>query len=257
MRKLLPLVAVLITAIPASAQDDGTILDEVQALDPLEMDELLWMARGVYSESDRANEQELVAWVIRNRVETGFRGDSYRQVVLERKQFSAFNEPSKRRTYILGLDQTDVVPSWMRALEVSMKVFQASPTERPFAIDTRHFYSPVSMVGRSEPVWAKAGVPISSVSLGVDPDRFRFFSGIDKSQDMVAATVNPTTFAEGASVEERIDQQKSASEKIDEQRIEQQQRAADRAKTLRRSTRVRRFSGRVQRPSRPKRGTGG
>ena len=55
-------------------------------------EDVLWLARCIYSETKRAPEQELVAWVIRNRVETGYRGQrSYEGAVLDPYQFSAFN----------------------------------------------------------------------------------------------------------------------------------------------------------------------
>ena len=246
MRKLLPVLIWAVTVFPVAAQPADN-LTRVQNQSPMAMDELLWLARAVYSESDRADEQELVAWVIRNRVETGYRGDTYRQVVLEPMQFSAFNTPSERRSYILGLDQHDVVPSWMQALKVSMDVFQADPTERPFAIDTRHFYSPVSMVGRSEPTWASAGIPLSSPGLGIDPDRFRFFSGIDQGADMPGTILPVPLMSQG---------RPNASEKMDEQRFEQHTRAAERITRVRGTVRTRSFSGRVSRPSRPARGGG-
>ena len=44
----------------------------------------LWLARAIYSETKLPHEQELVAWVVRNRVETAYRGRrSYRAVVLD------------------------------------------------------------------------------------------------------------------------------------------------------------------------------
>jgi hypothetical protein len=243
MRNILPFAFLLLLVFPVSAQPD-TALERVQSLGPMDMDEVLWLARGLYSESDRAEEQELVAWVIRNRVETGFRGNSYREVILEPRQFSAFNTPSERRNYILAFDQEDVVPSWMSALDVALKVYGSRASERPFPIDTRHFYSPVSMVGRTRPNWASAGTELSSLDLGVDPNRFRFFSGIDRLQDESIPTGDPAS--------EAI----TTTEKIDAQRIEQQTRAAERASTVRGTIRVRRFSGRVSRPSRPRRGSG-
>lgn len=241
MRYLLPLAFLSLTVFPAAAQPE-TALERVKQLSPMQMDEVLWLARGVYSESDRAEEQRLVAWVIRNRVETGFRGDSYRDVILEPRQFSAFNTPSQRREYILSLDQDDVVPSWMSALDVSLSVYGSRPSDRPFEIDTRHFYSPVSMVGRDRPNWASAGLELSSTDLGVDPNRFRFFSGIDQSADEIITT--------SSAMSEAI----TTTGKIDTQRVEQQTRAAERASTVRGSVRVRRFSGKVSRPSRPRRG---
>ena len=39
--------------------------------------ETLWLARAIFSETKRPEEQILVAWVIRNRVETGYRGNAH------------------------------------------------------------------------------------------------------------------------------------------------------------------------------------
>ena len=69
--------------------------------------ETLWLARCVYSETNRPEEMELVAWTIRNRVETRYRGQStYRGTVLDPFQFSAFNPGSSKRRHYLNLDPT-------------------------------------------------------------------------------------------------------------------------------------------------------
>jgi hypothetical protein len=146
---------------------------------PIEMDEVLWLARCIYSESDHAHEQELVAWVVRNRVETRYRGETYRQVVLEDRQFSAFNAPTARRDYILSLNQNSPAPSWRRAMEIALRVYRANPQARPFEVTTRHFYSPVSMKDRKTPHWAVGAAPLASAAFGVEPDRFLFFDQVD------------------------------------------------------------------------------
>jgi hypothetical protein len=62
-------------------------------------EDVLWLARVIYSETKRPHEQELVAWVVRNRVETAYRGkDTYRSTVLDPWQFSAFNANAPKRT---------------------------------------------------------------------------------------------------------------------------------------------------------------
>ncbi|MFT5144829.1 MAG: hypothetical protein ACI80V_001682 [Rhodothermales bacterium] len=257
MRKLLPLFLAVLVVSSAHAQT-ASVLDRVQSLPPRQMDEVVWLARAVLSESDRTEEQRLVAWVIRNRVETNFRGDTYRDVVLEPRQFSAFNGATPRREYILGLDQTDKVPSWMNALDVSMDVFQARARDRPFGIDTRHYYSPVSMVGPSAPAWASAGRPLSSEAMGIDPNRFRFFAGIDQGADLGNSSPQTDDFSAIATSEAPgSGAEQDTEQKIDDQRIEQDKRAAERSKTFQRSSRVRAFSGRVGRPSRPRVGSGG
>lgn len=177
--------ALLTVAVPAagSASAAPASPDDTEArlarLSPIQMDEVLWLARCVYSESDRPHEQELVAWVIRNRVETEYRGRTYREVVLEAKQFSAFNEPTKRRTHILSLTPDTPLRSWQRTLEIALDVYEAPGSERPFAQTVRHFYSPISMVGGREPHWADGGKPLSSSQLGVDERRFIFFDDVD------------------------------------------------------------------------------
>ncbi len=64
---------------------------------PADLEEpTLWLARAIYSETKLPHEQELVAWVVRNRVETAYRGRrTYRAVVLDPYQFSAF-QPRRR-----------------------------------------------------------------------------------------------------------------------------------------------------------------
>ncbi len=212
---------------PAEAPSGSALRAQLGRLSPFQQDEVLWLARCIYSESDRGHEQRLVAWVVRNRAETDYRGTNYREVVLEPRQFSAFNEPSIRRNHILSLTPHSLSKAWRRALAIALDVYQAPASKRPFPIATRHFYSPVSMKGGRTPRWAKNVEPLSNVRLGVDPHRFRFFAGIDEGAEEPVQTVNtPDTsvLASGRTL------QRSPK---------------------RRSTRTRRFSGRVKRPVRP------
>ncbi len=141
-------------------------------------DDVLWLARAVYSETKRPEEQELVAWVIRNRVETGYRGaGSYREAVVDPWQFSAFNANSPKRRYYSALGFDSQARGWQTALFIAYDVLSAPAYERPFPVKTRHFYSERSMVGRVKPVWADGKRPVS-LSRKVDPRRFRFYSGV-------------------------------------------------------------------------------
>ena len=148
-------------------------------LPPVDIEEpTLWLARAIYSETKRPHEQELVAWVVRNRVETRYRGKStYRGVVLDPYQFSAFNPESPKRSFLTGLRPDTSRPRWQQALWVAYYVRHAAPVYRPFSIATRHFYSERSMEGQQAPYWAESPrlVPPNRRRYTVDERRFRFY----------------------------------------------------------------------------------
>lgn len=141
-------------------------------------EDVLWLARCIYSETKRPDEQELVAWVVRNRVETGYRGkDTYREAVLDPWQFSAFNSNSPKRAYYTNLDFDSKPKGWKTALFIAYDVLHAPAYERPFPTKTRHFYSERSMKGRLMPAWAGGKRPVS-LDRDIDPKRFRFYAGV-------------------------------------------------------------------------------
>jgi hypothetical protein len=141
-------------------------------------EDVLWLARCIYSETKRADEQELVAWVVRNRVETGYRGrTTYRDAVLDPWQFSAFNSNSPKRAYYSSLGFDSAPKGWKTALFIAYDVMHAPAYERPFPTKTRHFYSERSMQGRLQPVWAGGKRPVS-LDRNIDPKRFRFYAGV-------------------------------------------------------------------------------
>jgi hypothetical protein len=142
-------------------------------------EDVLWLARCAYSETKRAEEQELVAWVVRNRVETGYRGQrAYRDVVLDPYQFSAFNPGSTKRRLFLNLHPESDAQGWQQALEIAHRVYYSPERDRPFDDRTRHFYSERSMRGRMKPVWADGETPVQVTGYTIDPRRFRFYSDI-------------------------------------------------------------------------------
>lgn len=142
-------------------------------------DDVLWLARCIYSETKRADEQELVAWVVRNRVETRYRGQgTFEDVVLDPYQFSAFNPGNPKRRLYTTLSPNSDSPSFHSALEVAHRVYHARPSERPFSKRTRHFYSERSMVGGRAPNWSEGQRPVQPAGFRVDPRRFRFYSGV-------------------------------------------------------------------------------
>ena len=178
----LPVLAVM--ASPGDASRSGVptvaVSDVIPVFAPDDVsDDVLWLARGIYSETKQPHEQELVAWVLRNRVETGYRGErTYEGVVLDPYQFSAFNPGSSKRRLYTSLATDSESAGWQRALEIAHTVYHSSPTHRPFPQKTRHFYSERSMVGGRTPNWAEGERPVKPVGYRVDPRRFRFYSGL-------------------------------------------------------------------------------
>ncbi len=121
-----------------------------------------------------------MAWVIRNRVETGYRGlYRYQDVVLDPWQFSAFNPNSPKRPYFTSLTPTSDEPGWQSALRIAHHVKRAPVEDRPFAEKTRHFYSEQSMVGQKQPAWAKGRAPVKPErSYPIEAKRFRFYDAV-------------------------------------------------------------------------------
>ncbi len=141
-------------------------------------EEILWLARVVYSETKRPHEQELVAWVVRNRVETGYRGNStYRDAVLDPYQFSAFNPGTRTRRHYAGLDWNSNEKGFQTALSIAADVATSDVQERPFSETTRHFYSARSMAGGRAPAWAHNKRPVE-LDRVVAADRFRFYERV-------------------------------------------------------------------------------
>jgi len=147
----------------------------------LHNEEILWLARALYSETNRKIEMRYVAWVIRNRVEVEFNGRyKYKDVILDPKQFSAFNRGRSTRYKYMNLEVKDIKDPvtgarWFHALEVANHVIDASPIRRPFPKNTLYFYSEISMPEyKPHPEWRNKYVRVYVD--GINPYRFRFFA---------------------------------------------------------------------------------
>lgn len=140
----------------------------------------LWLARGIYSETKRPEEQELVAWTIRNRVETGYRGaTSYRDAVLDPYQYSAFIPGTRTRRHYTSLTSNSQAKGWQKAISIANWVASAPPELRPFSQTTRHFFSERSMVGGRHPNWAIGHTPVQfDRPYQISERRFRFYEDI-------------------------------------------------------------------------------
>jgi len=163
-------------AVPlAQAEQRALLLSDEDAL----YRATLWTARAIYSETVRRGEQELVAWVVRNRVETRYRGEStYAGVVTDPFQFSAFNRGSLMRDFLLSVDSAYATSEWSQAMRVARQVILADAGQRPFPITTRHFYSERSLGEADVPLWALEIEPVSVYPFLVDERRFRFFDRV-------------------------------------------------------------------------------
>lgn len=142
--------------------------------------ETLWLARAIYSESKRPEEQALIAWVIRNRVETGYRGKrTFQSVVLDPWQFSAFLEDAPKRDFYASLTPEQRLKGWRTALAIAHAVRHADDDHRPFSPRTRHFYSERSLNGSRPPAWADGRIPLDvDPIVPIDDRRFRFFEDV-------------------------------------------------------------------------------
>lgn len=144
-----------------------------------ERKDVLWLARVVYSETKYVHEQEKVAWVVRNRVETEYQGSTYKEVALAGKQFSGLNDfdPHYERNISMSYDSLGTDINWDEAVEVARFVYNAPDHYRPFDKSVRHFYSPVAMEVR--PFWAEGEEPIHIIKKDYDEIRFAFYDNIN------------------------------------------------------------------------------
>jgi len=157
-------------SLKASATLKGISLD-------ISEQEILWLARIVYSETKRPEEQVLVAWVVRNRVESNYKGQSYRDVALHDSQFSGLNSFDKQYRENITRGYGDKGDAWQSALSVAKAVYGADEILNPFPKTVRHFYSPVSV--SKTPSWARNKEPIQVVKDSSNKTvRFAFYDGV-------------------------------------------------------------------------------
>jgi hypothetical protein len=179
-------------ALPQLWRDALTHPIGVQALKRDIQSSVLWVARVLWTESNDPEEFPQIVWVVRNRVETGYRGKKfYRTAILDKSQFSHFNTASGRAQMESFGYHTQTV-NFQEALEIAFEIMTAPAEESPFSAKTRHYYSTVSMkasyttncwkphgpaviarLGKRHPKWAHQG---SLAGVGPDPDRFRFIA---------------------------------------------------------------------------------
>lgn len=140
-----------------------------------ESEEILWLARILYSETKDVREMNDIAWVVRNRVETNFRGDTYKAVALSSNQFSGLSKNDAHYKHNISRNYESKNVAWLEALGVARAVYNAKDWERPFPITVRHFYSPVAV---DAPMWVDSGELHSNVIDTKGNVRFAFYDGV-------------------------------------------------------------------------------
>ena len=151
---------------------------EAPKTNPFEEREILWLARGVYSETKNEEEMRLIAWVIRNRVETKYRGTTYQEVLSSEKQFSGLHVSSPEYKNNLSLGYSDTKnKNWRMALAVAKEVYTADESVRPFPKTVRHFYSPALI--DAVPEWARKESHYQNIAyLETQKPNFVFYDAI-------------------------------------------------------------------------------
>lgn len=176
---LIPQFVASITPTDASPREDksgGGLTISADAEDPSKQkrdaEEILWLARALYSETKDTKEMYLVGWVIRNRVENNYWGDStYKAVVLRKNQFSGLNPGDKQYYHNISLTYNHTYKSWRDAVVIAEKVYYASNISRPFSKDVQHFYSPRVV---DAPHWAEN----NNHAFTTRDDTFAFYRGV-------------------------------------------------------------------------------
>ena len=155
----------------------------IQPVTPGHIDhETLWLARLMYSETKRLDEQELVAWVVRNRAETAYRGKTtFESIARDPFQFSAFNPGTAKGRFYGTLDVLTDVPGWQKTLALAYFVRYADWSLNPFPSNVRHFYSEQSMrEPGAVPEWSVGLEPVSPMrNFTLDEYRFRFYANVN------------------------------------------------------------------------------
>ena len=149
---------------------------EVAMLSPYQASEILWLSRVIYSESKQEDEQLMVAWVVRNRVDNTYRGArNYQEVATDPKQFSGLNDTDENYEHNISRNLDSGGVAWESAMAIANDVYFAKPSLSPISAGTMHFYSPVAV---SAPNWAEGENPVHTVLDDAGNMRFAFYENI-------------------------------------------------------------------------------
>lgn len=125
-------------------------------------EQILWLARVLYSETKLAHEMPYIGWVVRNRVELGHRAfdyeagvNNYKGASLARSQFSGLHPRLDRNAvHNLSMDYGMVGnPAWDNALDIAESIYYSDGSDRVLSQRVVYFYSPTVI---SPPNWASS-----------------------------------------------------------------------------------------------------
>lgn len=159
----------------------GTPIDSnslVTPTEPCATEDVLWLARVTFSETKVYEEMPYIAWVVRNRVETGYMGNSYKEVALSPNQFSGLNIGDEQYHNNISLTEgSSSNASWQYAVATAKQVCEAPASEQLFPESVRHFYSPRSVI--ATPAWAtNESLYYTIESSTGHADRFAFHNNV-------------------------------------------------------------------------------
>lgn len=147
-----------------------------------------WLGLCILTESNDPKEWPYIAWVIRNRVESGRFKHTYEAVILQPMQFSAFNKYTSGDSNYRSFSPVQIFRDKARgfsfieylfhAVDIAERIISAPRSEAPFPATVCHYYSPGSMIPRgSKPKWAYSARKLFTPER-IDPDRFVFADGV-------------------------------------------------------------------------------
>ena len=166
------LIPNLVLSVQPGISAEITIVSEEAIASPQESEEILWLARVIYSETKNEQEMRLIAWVVRNRVENDYWGDTtYKAVVTRKNQFSGLNSYDLQYAHNISLTYEDKYTIWRKALGIATEIYHANENARPFDKKIQHFYSPLVV---ATPDWAHK----DKHAFSTHSNTFAFYEGV-------------------------------------------------------------------------------
>lgn len=155
---------------------DYKVEDLKQQVQTLSKDsnEILWLARVLYSETKRSDEQRIIAWVVRNRVENGYWGKTYQSVSTARHQFSGLHSYDRNYSHNISRNFSSTEPAWKTAVDIAREVYYAPASDRAISKSVQYFLSPNALTRM--PDWALGQTPVHETTEGGDFVRFAFYA---------------------------------------------------------------------------------